>query len=252
VLIGFGHAGQTLARLLRSLDIDFVAVDTNSRSVEEGQGRGLPIVFGDATRPPLLRRLGVDRARLVVVAISDPLATRRIVSRVHALAPDTRVLARTRYIREVDPLTELGAQVVVAEEFEASIELLARALEIFDVPHGSIHNFTAALREEGYGAIRTPAAMPLDPWLVELLDQTDSEWIEVPAAPGEEHSLQGLDIRARTGASVVAIERDGQLTTNPDPSFRLRSGDRLLVLGDGEALSSLSKLLQPGEDTDSR
>jgi K+/H+ antiporter YhaU regulatory subunit KhtT len=92
--------------------------------------------------------------------------------------------------------------------------------------------------------------MPLDPWLVELLDQTESEWIEVPAASGEEHSLQGLDIRARTGASVVAIERDGQLTTNPAPSFALRSGDRLLVLGDGEALAKLAKLLQPGEDDD--
>ena len=73
-----------------------------------------------------------------------------------------------------------GADVVVAEEFEGSIELVARALENFEVPHGAIARFTEALRDEGYGAIRAPAALPIDPWLMELLDHSDTEWVEVP------------------------------------------------------------------------
>ena len=74
------------------------------------------------------------------------------------LAPTTPILARTRYVREVDRLSEAGANVVVAEEFEGSIELVARALESFDIPTGAIARFTEALREEGYGAIRAPAS----------------------------------------------------------------------------------------------
>ncbi|HKK50370.1 MAG TPA: cation:proton antiporter, partial [Myxococcota bacterium] len=101
VVIGYGPAGQTLIRLLRSLDVPFVAVDTNPSAAAEGARSDEPLIYGDATRPQVLRHLRVDRARLVAVAISDALATRRIVSRIRAMAPQTRILARTRYVQEV-------------------------------------------------------------------------------------------------------------------------------------------------------
>ena len=175
-------------------------------------------------------------ARLVAVAISDPLATRRIVSRIRAMAPDTPVLARTRYVREVDRLSMAGADVVVAEEFEGSIELIARALENFEVPTGAIARFTEALREEGYGAIRAPAALPIDPWLIELLEHTDTEWVEVPFHVTDRPTLGSLDLRARTGGNVLVLERGESSHPNPTPDFALEPGDRLLVLGDSEAL----------------
>lgn len=243
VVIGFGPAGQTLTRLLRAVDVPYIVIDTNARAVRDAQGRNERIIFGDATRPTVLRRLGVDRAKLVVVAISDPLATRRIVTRIRLQAPNTPVLARTRYVQEVDPLEAAGARIVVAEEFEGSIALVARALERFGIPTGSIARFTEALREEGYGAIRSPAALPMDPWLVELLDEVGTEWVPVPDGFAEGVSLHDLDVRARTGAGVVAVERGGTSTTNPTADFHLSAGDRLLVLGDPESLRKLEALL---------
>ena len=248
VVIGFGPAGQTLIRLMRSLDVPFVAVDTNPASALEAQRRGDPLVYGDATRPQVLAHLRVDRARLVAVAISDPLATRRIVSRIRSMAPDTPILARTRYVREVDRLSEAGASVVVAEEFEGSIELVARALETFELPHGAIARFTDALREEGYGAIRAPASLPIDPWVMELLDHTDTEWLEVPLGIETRPTLGDLDIRARTGSNILVIERGDQSFPNPPPSFGLAGGDRLLVLGGTENLTRLRALLEEVEN----
>ena len=137
-----------------------MAVDTNPSATLEASRVGEPVIYGDATRPQVLSHLRVDEARLVAVAISDPLATRRIVTRIRAMAPETPILARTRYVREVDRLSMAGADVVVAEEFEGSIELVARALETFDVPMGAIARFTEALREEGYGAIAHRARRP--------------------------------------------------------------------------------------------
>jgi CPA2 family monovalent cation:H+ antiporter-2 len=244
VVIGFGLAGQTLTRLLRAVEVPYIVIDTNARAVRLAQSRKEHIIFGDATRPTVLRRLGVDRVKLVVVAISDPLATRRIVTRIRLIAPDTPVLARTRYVREVDLLEAAGASTVVAEEFESSIEIVARSLERFGIPTGSIARFTEALREEGYGAIRSPAALPMDPWLVELLDEVGTEWVDVPSdfAPGI--SLQDLDVRARTGASVLAVERGGVSNTNLTAAFHLSGGDRLLVLGDSQSLRKLKVLLE--------
>ncbi len=239
VVIGYGPAGQTLIRLLRSLDVPFIAVDTNPNAARTGE----PVIYGDATRPQVLSHLGVEDARLVAVAISDPLATRRIVSRIRAMAPRTPILARTRYVREVDRLSSSGATTVVAEEFEGSIELAARALEHFEIPTGAIARFTEALREEGYGAIRAPAALPIDPWVIELLDHTETEWLEVPMSFHGEPTLGELDIRARTGASILVIERGANSHPNPPPDFAVRAGDRLLVLGGAESLLRLRRLL---------
>jgi CPA2 family monovalent cation:H+ antiporter-2 len=244
VVIGYGPAGQTLIRLLRSLDVPFVAVDTNPSAAQSAALSGEPVIYGDATRPQVLSHLRVRDARLVAVAISDPLATRRVVSRIRAMAPDTPILARTRYVREVDRLSSAGASIVVAEEFEGSIELVARALECFDVPAGAIARFTEALREEGYGAIRAPAALPIDPWLMELLDHTDTEWIDVPMALADNPTLGELDIRAQTGGSILVIERGANSHPNPPQDFALQGGDRLLVLGGAENLLRLRQLLE--------
>jgi CPA2 family monovalent cation:H+ antiporter-2 len=244
VVIGYGPAGQTLIRLLRSLDVPYIAVDTNPSAALEASRTGEPVIYGDATRPQVLRHLKVWEARLVAVAISDPLATRRIVSRIRAMAPTTSILARTRYVREVDRLSMAGADVVVAEEFEGSIELVARALENFDVPMGAIARFTEALREEGYGAIRAPAALPIDPWLIELLDHTDTEWVEVPMSVSDLPTLGDLDLRAQTGGNVLVVERGANSYPNPSPSFALVPGDRLLVLGSAENLLRVRQLLE--------
>ncbi|MEZ4352846.1 MAG: cation:proton antiporter [Myxococcota bacterium] len=244
VVIGYGPAGQTLVRLLRSLDVPFVAVDTNPAAARRARETGEPVLYGDATRPQVLDHLRVREARLVAVAISDPLATRRIVSRIRAMAPTTPILARTRYVREVDRLSTAGASVVVAEEFEGSIELVARALETFEVPAGAIARFTEALREEGYGAIRAPAALPIDPWLMELLDHTDTQWVEVPMSLPGRPTLGELDLRARTGGSVLVVERGANSHPNPAPDFALAPGDRLLVLGSSENLLRVRRLLE--------
>jgi len=246
VVIGFGPAGQTLIRLLRSLDIPYISVDTNPSAALEASRTGEPVIYGDATRPQVLEHLKVAQARLVAVAISDPLATRRIVARIRAMAPETPILARTRYVREVDRLSMAGADVVVAEEFEGSIELVARALETFDVPMGAIARFTEALREEGYGAIRAPAALPIDPWLIELLDHTDTEWLEVPMSLTGQPTLGELDLRAHTGGNVLVVERGANSHPNPPPDFALEPGDRLLVLGGAENLLRVRQLLEGG------
>lgn len=244
IIIGYGPAGQTLTRLLRSIGVPYVVLESNARAVRLAREHDPNIFVGDATRPTVLRRLAVAQAKLVVVVISDPLATRSIVARIRLLAPETLVLARTRYVAEVDPLEATGASLVVAEEFEGSIELVARTLEIFSTPANAIARFTQALRDEGYEAIRSPAALPMDPWLIELLDDVGTEWVDVPSdfVPGS--SLAGLAIRARTGCSVLGVERSGHTHTNPDASFPLAAGDRLLVLGDKEDLAQLRSILK--------
>jgi len=170
VLVGHGFAGTTIARVLRARGIPYQAIEANAETVRLARARGEPIVWGDATRRALLDRVGIRHARLVVVAISEPLATREVVSVVREMAPEVPILARTRFVRDADRLIETGAGTVIAEEFESTLALVAAALGGFDVPRPAIARFAGVLRDEGYELLRVPPGAILDPWLAELLD----------------------------------------------------------------------------------
>jgi CPA2 family monovalent cation:H+ antiporter-2 len=244
VIVGYGLAGRTLARVLAAQRIPYLAVDANPASAAAARERGEPVLFGDATRPALLERLQVARARLAAVAISDPGGTRSCVAMLRSLAPRLRIVARTRYVAEVDALAQLGADVVVVEEFEAAIDIVVAVLRDFGFPAESVSRFAELMRDEGYEALRAPPALALDPWLAEVLSEIGTAWIEVGEGPGAGRSLEALGLRARTGASVLAVERNGVTTANPVPGYVLAVGDRVLAYGGAEDLSRMTALLR--------
>jgi len=242
ILIGFGLAGQNLARVFKARGIAYVALDSNAAAVAAARRRGEPVLYGDATRHSILERIGIRHARLVAVAISDPLGTREVVALARSLAPAIPIFVRTHYVLEVDALEQVGATKVVAEEFESTLALAAATLRHFNVPEESIARFTMELRDEGYEFMRTPEAI-LDPWLADLLDAVATNWVDVPAGFAGRRSLAGIGVRTHTGANIVAVERAGVTTPSPDPSFEIQSGDRLLALGSPEAIERLRALL---------
>jgi CPA2 family monovalent cation:H+ antiporter-2 len=246
VLIGFGFANRTVARVLSAREIPYTVVEANPRTVQEVVEPRQPLIYGDATRRLILERAGATRARLVSVAISDPVATREVVALLRSLNDRVSIVVRTRYVLEVDRLYAAGASVVVAEEFESTIEILSETLRAFGVPEGAIGRFAGELREEAYEPIRDTPTLGIDPWLSELLDQVSTEWIEVPEEFEGQASLIELRVREETGSSVLAVDRGGVTSPNPPPSHTIQAGDRLLVFGSASAVSRLRESLGSG------
>jgi monovalent cation:H+ antiporter-2, CPA2 family len=243
VIVGFGVAGRNLSRVLTAVGVPTVVIDANSRALAR-TGPGAPrVVFGDATRAPLLERVGVADARFAVVVVNDPIATREIVALVRRLAPRVKILARTRYVRDLDALETAGADVVVAEELEGTVSMVSEVLRLSGVSEGGVARFARELREEGYEALRAPVGLALDPWLAELLVALEPDWVDVPPSFVRDASLAELEVRAQTGATVLCVERFGVKHSNPDPGFAVRAGDRLLTLGTPAALDRLRALL---------
>jgi len=246
VLLGFGLGGRTLAKVLRARQVEYLGCDANSAAVSALRSRGESVVYGDVTRRALLERMGVARARLVVVTVSDPIATREAVRLVRELAPEVPLVVRTHFLLEVDPLFEAGASEVVAEEFESTLQIVTRVLRRFGIPDGAISHFTDELREEGYEPLRSPGNA-LDPWLGEILEEETTEWLEVGLPMPDGATLDSLGIRARTGCSVLAIEHGAQRISNPVASQELEHGDRLLAFGTATEVERLSALLRDPE-----
>ena len=134
VIVGFGLGGRQLAQAAKLWRLPYVIVEGNPDTVREEQAAGQPIFFGDATSEFILEHAAVKKARAVAVTINDPAACRRIVHAVRELAPSALLIARTPYLNDVPELRRLGADEVVATEYEASAEVLARVLASFMVP----------------------------------------------------------------------------------------------------------------------
>lgn len=99
VISPYGVNGQSVAQAARFANIPFVIVESNADTVKREQVKGEPIMFGDATHHFTLEH--VHRARVVIVAISDPVATRAVITSIRSICPTVHVIVRTRFMHEM-------------------------------------------------------------------------------------------------------------------------------------------------------
>ena len=224
-------------------------MELNAQTVRNARAESEPAFYGDATRDEILRALGVDRARLLVIAISDPAATRRMVRVARDLNPKLHIIARTRYIVEIPELTRLGANVVIPEEFETSIEIFSRVLTHYNVARDEIARLVGEIRSSHYQALR-PGARPrlTITGALGAMPQMQVERIVLAAgAPAVGQTIAETGLRSRTGALVLAVRRGQSDLATPEATFRLAAGDVLVVVGQPQQLKSAHTLLTGAE-----
>jgi CPA2 family monovalent cation:H+ antiporter-2 len=252
IVVGYGLNGSNLARVLASAGIPFVVLELNGASVREGRRRGHPVFFGDAVRPEILRAHGIEDASVCVVGIADQAAARRIVRIARSLNPRLHILARTRVVSEVEELRRLGADQVIPEEFETSVELFSRVLEQYHVPRNVIRAQRQLVRDEAYGVFRRPLedGRLTSGRIAEILEAALTEtFLVTEGSPAAGTTLAALDLRRRSGgASVIAVVRDGTAETNPSPDLTLRASDNLVLVGNHAALERACAILQGDPD----
>src|SRR5881396_3208330 len=251
VIAGLGLNGRNLAAALRAIRVPYLIVELNPQTVRHARAQGEPAFYGDATREEILRALGVDRARLFVVAISDPAATRRMVRVARGLNPTLHIIARTRYVVEIPELARLGANVVIPEEFETSIEIFTRVLAHYEVPQGDIDTLVNRIRASHYQALRVQGPFQLEQLpALSGLPQMSAERVRLPpGAKAVGRSLAATRLRTRTGALVLSIRRGDEDIPTPDPRLPLAAGDELAIVGQPHQLRAARELLigQPPE-----
>lgn len=245
VVVGYGVSGRNVTRVLKRHAVRHVVLEMNPGTVRRIRGEVDRVLYGDATQEEVLRRAGILDARVLLVAIPDPAASRQIVAVAKKLRPDLFVVVRTRLVAEVQALRELGATSVVPEELETSLELASRVLAAFGVPERVLGREKAAIRREGYGVLlQQGLGMGGAPDLDDLLSELDMTYVALPTgSPVLGRSLKELDLRRATGATVVAIQRQGRSLANPGPDTRLEAGDVVAAVGDRQQVLALRQAL---------
>jgi len=246
IVIGFGVNGRNVARAASVAGIPYVIIEMNPETVRSEQARGEPIYFGDATQGVIVQHANIKEARVVVVAINDPPATRKITEIVRRYNPKVYLIVRTRYVQEMKPLYDLGADEVIPEEFETSVEIFTRVLVKYLIPRDEIEKFTAEVRADGYGILRSSSKESA--FLSDLKTHLpDIEITTFRINHGSSligKSLAQIDFRKKYGVTLLAIQRGLQTVTNPGGNTRLCENDLLVVIVRAQNLGALSALLQ--------
>lgn len=244
VIIGFGVGGRHLARAAKTAGIPYTILEMNPDTVRTASAAGEPIAYGDATQPAVLEHAGIQHARVVVVVVSDPAAIRRITDTVHRVKPSIHIIVRTRFVSEVEPLRALGANDVIPEEFETSVEIFTRALTRYMVPRAEIERFTEEIRSESYDMLRQVniASEPLAA-LSRYFTGYDVSGLTVEeGCMLDGLTLEATGLRKTHGLTVVAVRRGGDMLANPDGTLRLEAGDVAYVFGSSADIAAKAGL----------
>lgn len=236
IIIGFGLAGRTLAHSCREASIPYVIVEMNAKTVRQEHQRGEPIYFGDATRQEIFHRMNIEQAKAVAVAINDPVAVQRIVRLVKKVSSSLYVVVRTRYLSEVQPLYEQGANEVVPDEYGAAIELFTRVVYYFGKPVDQIRELVTEQLLRGYelfglqyGSGRTTVAPKVvlpHHWNVEVVEVALQD-------PFCGKSLADSGFWSDPQTTLLALHRGGSTLHGLESTTLLQEQDLLLLIRRG-------------------
>lgn len=250
IIAGYGLNGRNMARVLKEAEIPYVILDIQGDMVRHARSQGEPIYFGDATRIRVLRHVRIQEAKVLVLAVSDPFAVRRAIHITRHANPDIHIIVRTRYLKEVDELLQIGANEVVPEEFETSLEIFGLVLQQYRVPERQIFEKKQKIRREGYEKLRRGEIERYTSHRDIPTIQKIECYVVKKGSPLSHKTLTEVALPHSNSALLVAIIRDDETHTDPGGGFQLQPDDTLILVGTKEALDRAIGHLEAFEEAD--
>ena len=248
VIVGYGVGGRTLAQVLLETKVPFLVLDLDGERVKRALTEGITTLYGDCVQEQTLIRAGLKDARMIVLKISDYAITEKVVRLSRKINPQIKIMVRTRRTNQVEELKTAGADQVIPEEFETSIEIFSRVLRDYHIPNNIIEQQVELIRLEGYSMFRglslnTESLKKFSTYLTATLTES---YLVLEDSWSREKMLGDINISARTGAVVIALVRTNRPHPNPDPEFTVLAGDIFILLGNHVQLDQSLKILRYG------
>lgn len=238
IIIGFGVNGRNVARAAKSAKIPYVIIEMNPATVKEEKAKGEPIIYGDASDPFILELVKVYKARVAVVAISDTPVSKKVVQTIRDICKTVYVIIRSRFIKEIDENLRLGADEVIPEEFETSVEIFTRVLNKYLVPQEQIEDFVQLVRADNYKMFRPRnkgSFMNLNIPNMRITCLT----VQHSSNDIVGKTLEESNIREKYGINLLAIQRSGEFLVDLNRSSVIKEDDLLYMMGSNESITNL-------------
>ncbi|MCX8081359.1 MAG: cation:proton antiporter [Bacteroidia bacterium] len=240
IIGGFGVSGQNIARILKNLQIPYVIIEFNPATVKKFRNEGEPIIFGDITNRNNLRQLGSDRASMLLLALSDWDASIRAVKTARLTNPNMKIIVRTEYVNQIEPLYQAGADIVISQEFESSLEMAYHVMKYVKIPEFVARFNTRQLRKKHYSFFNQEIGKGNPIKLSEIVKYKTA--LDVYLLP-RDNSDSAIEIKKIfeqfPEVSVLAILRAEQIIKNPPRDMEFYPCDILVFTGPSNDVDNL-------------
>jgi CPA2 family monovalent cation:H+ antiporter-2 len=245
VIIGFGINGRNVALAAKNLDIPYIILEMNAETVKTEKENGQNIIYGDGISAHILEHINISNARVVVIVISDPTAINRIIANIRTISQSVHIIVRTRYITEIEQNLNLGADEVIPEEFETSIEIFSRVLYKYLVPLDRIEEIADSIRQDNY-MLLSPLARAGETH--KSLNLPNLNIVILTVNKRFNHitnkSIAESDIRNRFGVNIIAIRRNSEFLSDIQNSTVILKDDILYLLGNTASINKFRDKIQ--------
>jgi CPA2 family monovalent cation:H+ antiporter-2 len=244
VLIGKDSRAYNLAKMAKTMGLTYIAIVFDPDSVKKRQARGELVIYGDAVNEPILEKANVDKADIVVISVGYMITAMAIIEKVRNMNSHAHIIVRTKKVEDIEDLYNVGADKVIPEEFETSIELFDRVLTKLLIPRNKINAFINSVRNDNYGIFQENDHKSGLGALRELAN------IEITAVSVDEDSpvigksLVEMQLRNRHGVTIAALLRRKELLDNPDPETLIEKGDTVYLMGRPEQIADASGIFE--------
>ena len=233
VIAGYGISGKSVAQAATMAGIPYMVIELNPEIIKRERSSYRPnFIFGDAVQKEVLEHAGIERARTLVIVVSEEEAIPRIIHAARQISPTVHILARTRHVRDARYLLELGADEIISEEFEAALEIFTRALKRYEMPDKEIARIIDRTKMIGNTIFsKVTDAQRIEVQKLEtLFKATHIHAIRVePGSKAEGMTIADLDLKNRFGIPDFGLRRGAANLVHPDETTRLAVGDTLVL-----------------------
>jgi len=241
VIVGYGLNGRNVAHAARYAGIPYCIIDINPDTVRKERSKGEIIHYGDAGQEEILSHANTEDAMILVSTLPMTGDNKRIIKAARKLNPHIHIIIRTRFVRDLKDLYDMGADEVIPEEFETSVEIFTRVLAKFLIPHDDIQKLVAEIRSDGYQMLRSLSTSEIDQSSLSVkVPEVEIQSLHVchnSTAIGK--TLGELKIDKIEGLTLLAISRVGEIISKPIKTFILEENDILFFLGQANKLTEI-------------
>ena len=240
VIVGYGRVGEHLVDVLQSLNVPLLVIEADVERIEALNAKQVATLYGDPSNSEVITHAGLERARALVITVPEETPAIMIAAAARGINPGLPLIVRAPSAEAIEHLRRLGADHVVQPEFEGGLEIIHHTLLQLGYPLREVHEYADAVRRDGYDIKidSTDEHRSLHDLLI-AADSIEITWLRLEEdSPLAGKTLRDADIRSRTGASVIALIRGGQLTANPKSITAFETGDQLGLIGDDEQIEA--------------
>jgi CPA2 family monovalent cation:H+ antiporter-2 len=243
VIIGKDPSALKLSLMARYNNIRHISIIFDPTLAHEKMNEGDTVVYGDAVNEPVLSKAYAENADVVVISVGNLISSMAIVEKVRKINNNAYILVRSTRVTNVEQLYKVGADEVIPEKLEIAIDMMNRILTKRHVPNKEINRIITGIRNRSLGAF-SDKDLVNKPSIFDEFQYMNISVINIGTkSSAEGMTLIGLDLRRRTGVTILAIKRGPEIIEHPAPDTVLHGGDIAYVIGETDQVKQADVLL---------